>query len=126
MLSRFSRVCVTPWTAAHQAPPSKGFSRQEYWSGLPMPSPIATVCIHFFFEVLHKVHKSYTLSSVKTLIYMQAHIFSFHLYSHYPNEDRCFQDARGLPHVLPLILWYLICLKFIDNSPFKRWSLFLS
>ena len=30
---------ATPWTAAHQAPPSKGFSRQEYWSGLPLPSP---------------------------------------------------------------------------------------
>ena len=29
----------TPWTIAHQAPPSMGFSRQEYWSGLPFPSP---------------------------------------------------------------------------------------
>ena len=33
------RLFVTPWTAAHQAPPSMGFSRQEYWSGLPSPSP---------------------------------------------------------------------------------------
>ena len=42
LLSRFSRVrlCVTPQTAAHQAPPSLGFSRQEHWSGLPFPSPI--------------------------------------------------------------------------------------
>ena len=41
LLSRFSRVRLfsTPWTAAHQAPPSMGFSRQEYWSGLPFPSP---------------------------------------------------------------------------------------
>ena len=31
---------ATPWTAAHQAPPSMGFSRQEYWSGVPLPSPI--------------------------------------------------------------------------------------
>ena len=30
---------ATPWTAAHQAPPSMGFSRQEYWSALPLPSP---------------------------------------------------------------------------------------
>ena len=30
---------ATPWTVAHQAPPSVGFSRQEYWSGLPFPSP---------------------------------------------------------------------------------------
>ena len=37
----FSRVRLfeTPWTAAHQAPPSMGFSRQEYWSGVPSPSP---------------------------------------------------------------------------------------
>ena len=40
LLSRFSRVrlCATPWTAAFQAPPSMGFSRQEYWSGVPLPS----------------------------------------------------------------------------------------
>ena len=34
------RLFMTPWTAAHQAPPSMGFSRQEYWSGLPLPSPM--------------------------------------------------------------------------------------
>ena len=41
LLSRFSRVllCATPQTAAHQAPPSLRFSRQEHWSGLPLPSP---------------------------------------------------------------------------------------
>ena len=32
------RLLATPWTAAHQAPPSMGFSRQEYWSGVPLPS----------------------------------------------------------------------------------------
>ena len=42
LLSHFSRVqlCATPETAAHQAPPSLGFSRQEHWSGLPFPSPM--------------------------------------------------------------------------------------
>ena len=34
------RLLATPWTAAHQAPPSMGFSRQKYWSGVPLPSPI--------------------------------------------------------------------------------------
>ena len=38
LLSRF-RLFATPGTVARQAPPSKGFSRQEYWSGLPFPSP---------------------------------------------------------------------------------------
>ena len=42
LLSHFSRVqlCVTPQTAAHQAPLSLGFSRQEHWSGLSFPSPM--------------------------------------------------------------------------------------
>ena len=48
LLSHFSCVwlCATPWTAAHQAPPSLGFSRQEYWSGLPFPSPMHLWRIH--------------------------------------------------------------------------------
>ena len=40
LLSRV-RLFATPWTAGHQAPPSMGFSRQEYWSGVPLPSPIS-------------------------------------------------------------------------------------
>ena len=38
LLSRV-RLFATPWTVAHQAAPSMGFSRQEYWSGLPFPYP---------------------------------------------------------------------------------------
>ena len=38
LLSRV-RLFATPWTVAHPASPSMGFSRQEYWSGLPFPSP---------------------------------------------------------------------------------------
>ena len=42
LLSHFTlvRLCATLWTAAHQAPPSLGFSKQEHWSGLPFPSPV--------------------------------------------------------------------------------------
>ena len=43
------RLLATPWTAAYQAPPSMGFSRQEYWSGVPSPSP----------EVFMAYHKNY-------------------------------------------------------------------
>ena len=38
LLSRV-RLFATPWTVAYQSPPSMGFSRQQYWSGLPFPSP---------------------------------------------------------------------------------------
>ena len=49
------RLLATPWTAAHQAFPSMGFFRQEYWSGLPLPSPVAfpvlllTFCLCIYF-----------------------------------------------------------------------------
>ena len=39
------RLFATPWTEAYQAPPSMGFSRQEYWSGVPIPSPFYKVTI---------------------------------------------------------------------------------
>ena len=38
-------LLATPWTAAYQAPPSMGFSRQEYWSGVLLPSPYICVCV---------------------------------------------------------------------------------
>ena len=64
-LSRFSSVQLyaTPWTGAYQAPPSMGFSRQEYWSGMPSPSPknifrvayltLSSLSKSWFQDVLH-------------------------------------------------------------------------
>ena len=40
-LAQSCPTLATPWTAAYEAPPSMGFSRQEYWSGVPLPSPIS-------------------------------------------------------------------------------------
>ena len=37
------QLFMTSWTAAYQAPPSMGFSRQEYWSGVPLPSPFVSL-----------------------------------------------------------------------------------
>ena len=52
LLSHFScvRLCATPQTAAYQASPSLGFSRQEHWSGLPFPSPKASLVVLNFFS----------------------------------------------------------------------------
>ena len=57
------RLLATPWTAAYQAPPSLGFSRQEYWSGVPLPSPQHSN--------MHKVNK------------LQKYIVQHREYSHY-------------------------------------------
>ena len=46
------QLLATPWTAAHQAPPSMGFSRQEYWSGVPLPSPWSLL-VQSFSQFLH-------------------------------------------------------------------------
>ena len=42
------RLLATPWTAACQAPPSMGFSKQEYWSGVPLPSPIYVIHVYIY------------------------------------------------------------------------------
>ena len=51
------RPSVTPWTAAHQASPSMGFSRGEYWSGVPLPSPI-TIIVVVFSLLLYNAHNT--------------------------------------------------------------------
>ena len=61
-LSRF-QPSATPWTAVHRAPPPMGFSRQEYWSGVPLPSPTSQLkCIN---------------SLVLSLIYSPTHIHTW-------------------------------------------------
>ena len=84
VLSHFSRVqpCATLWTVACQAPPSIGFSRQEYWNGLPFPTPgifptqgsnLSLLCLLHWVDslplsgdpilrVLHSKHKNVRLS----------------------------------------------------------------
>ena len=69
LLSRFScvRLLATPWTTAYQAPLSMGFSRQEYWSGVPLPSPCHWIGLIYFCSSLSRTqaHCSPLLSSPK-------------------------------------------------------------
>ena len=72
MLSHFSRVrlCANPETAAHQAPVSLRFSRQEHWSGLPFPSPILlSTSIHLtILDPSYNINHGCIWSSVTDLI----------------------------------------------------------
>ena len=52
------RLLATPWTASHQAPPSMGFSRQEYWSGVPSLSPILYIVVCISVEKAMAPHSS--------------------------------------------------------------------
>ena len=65
------RLLATPWTAAYQAPLSMGFSRQEYWSGVPLPSPVEIIkflninyikCNFCFYKYI-KIYMNYKTSS---------------------------------------------------------------
>ena len=63
--SEVAQSCPTPsdpWGAAYQAPPSMGFSRQEYWSGVPLPSPKEVLWFPNFF----KAHDSHGIPSGRT------------------------------------------------------------
>ena len=77
------RLLATPWTAAYQPPPPMGFSRQEYWSGSPLPSPTGTLketqknennkCV----EVQDKkTLKGYVFSFASVLFVLPIHFFS--------------------------------------------------
>ena len=85
LVSCFSRVqlCATPETAAHQAPPSLRFSRQEHWSGVPFPSPISFSFSDFTLE--EKLTKSNICSilmiyiCIHNFIYIYIYLF-IHLY----------------------------------------------
>ena len=48
------QLFATPWTVAHQAPLSVGFSRQEYWRGLPLPSPEKKMVVNY-------IHTKFTI-----------------------------------------------------------------
>ena len=65
----------TPWTAAYQAPPSLGFSRQEYWSGVPLPSPyiyyknVLTTNVPLNLLLIHE--KNFNMSLGKMFFYRE-------------------------------------------------------
>ena len=62
------QLFMTPWTAAYQAPPSMGFYREEYWSGLPLPSPFDTVDHNKLWKILKEMgisdHLTYLLRNL--------------------------------------------------------------
>ena len=56
------RLLATPWTAAHQAPPSMEFSRQVYWNGVPLPSPMWYILVKNNANITLILLKKYTTS----------------------------------------------------------------
>ena len=109
------RPSVTPWTAAHQAPLSMGFSRQEYWSGVPLPSLLETWicsvdCLHFVqtFSRLQEVETSWTLLVLCFVSALSVHNFLKHptLESQPPSVKGTLSNSElSLDLGLHLIIW---------------------
>ena len=75
-------LLATPWTVAYQAPPSMGFSRQEYWSGVPLPSPFAKLLtlskgslpeFYFLYLLSTIIMCSFMLQGLTEIMWMSQH-----------------------------------------------------
>ena len=68
------RLFATPWTEAYQSPPSLGFSRQEYWSGVPLPSPVSITTQPQMLYILTFYNFCVIMSNIsQSLIYYELH-----------------------------------------------------
>ena len=83
---------VTPWTAAHQAPPSAGFSRQEYWSGVPLPSPVCLFTCTKYLQLSASHLSQYLFPSKGTSL---SYVKNSHL-SYLYNADSISQELTTL------------------------------
>jgi len=103
------RLLATPWTAAYQASPSMGFSRQEYWSGVPLPSLLA----------VHKLgRKSRNVNILETRGY-----FIYNMYVHTCVCKRLMHCCLRMESTLkPIFLLYILTtiISFFHNSQYSK------
>ena len=71
------QLFVTPWTVACQVPLSMGFSRQEYWSGLPFPTPLSYLVYHILVSICYFDHLRPLRSSGSEFSYKLVSILAF-------------------------------------------------
>ena len=112
------RLFMTPWTAAHQAPSSIGFSRQEYWTGVPSPSPLLMLTVPKVKIPLESVGKLNLISYMEDHMIVQNHL----------NCEMPFSEALklGLLYIeqlltstnqfrLKLHIWFLFSQSCVDD-----------
>ena len=131
--SEVTRSWVTPWTAAHQAPPPMGFSRQEYWSGVPLPSLLPL--LGPYHSVLYRAHLcmkcsfgiSNFLEELSSLSHSVVFLCFFALIA---EEDFLISPCYSLELCIqilylsfsPLLFTYLLYTAICKPSPDKHFS----
>ena len=128
------RLFTTPWTVGYQAPLSMGFSREEYWSGLPLPSPgnlpdpgmeprSPALWWHFTVwatkEAINRSSSILHLANTYLLVNLLPYCLSSLLVS-----LMLFPILATLPFLLPLMLWFhLTMCMFNQSSVYSSWRL---
>ena len=104
------RLLATPWTAAHQASPPMGFSRQEYWNGVPLPSPSLPKDTYYFrFWIFLSVTIILPYFSCFPSVF-----FFLHFLRHFPNL--IFHHSLSFfPRTL--FCFFIVLLFFLKNYP---------
>ena len=83
LLSRV-RLFATPWTAAYQAPPSMEFSRREYWTGVPLPSPVQACSSNICHVCAQPVYTCVVGASVQVYISETLPVFTIGISTFFP------------------------------------------
>ena len=105
------RLLATPWTAAHQAPPSMGFSRQEYWSGVPLPSPAIYPECRTVPVTLQEPHTYLCTELCCTKLYLHICQLYLHIRLHVPQSN-----TEKYEILFSLTLSSIFCTpKFLSN-----------
>ena len=105
------RPSATPWTAAFQAPPSMGFSRQEYWSGVPLPSPFYSLVCWYF------KHKAWGTIFIKWVQYLLSGKWMLLKDSH----DSC-KCGSSFPYIHIWTHLILIIILLLSSCAFSWWE----
>ena len=82
------RLLAIPWTAAYQAPPSMGFSRQEYWSGVPLPSPYPLFFVFLSHSGQHRALGRVTCTIQQVLIIYFIHSSAYKGLSYFVSKNK--------------------------------------
>ena len=111
------QLFVTPWTVAHQAPLSMGFSRQEYWSGLPFPSPYKQGSSVQTVGVSNLSHTELIKEEIETSRRLLALTTPFHYFC-----KRTFQSLKGLKETGGLSAVFLVTGLWLYHYTWVLWD----